>query len=452
MVTQSVLDRDSELDRLQGLVEDALRQARQRGADAAEISANTSQGLSVAVRLGEVETLEHMQDRGVSVTVFLGRQKGHASSADLRSDSIRKCVDRALDIARYTQEDPASGLAEPEWLATEFPDLDLWHPEVMDATAAIDRALECENAGTEMHGIRNSEGAAFNAGLGLSVYGNTHGFIGRSAGTRYSQSCVLLAGEGDGMQRDYSYDSRRAFADLEAAADTGREAARKTLARINARPVPTESLPILFAPEVAKGLLGHLVGAVSGSSLYRNASFLKDRAGEKLFPSWLNIIEQPHLLRGAGSSSFDNDGVGTRDRELVSDGVLNGYVLSCYSARRLGLETTANAGGVRNLLLEPGRGGDKEATSELHKELKRGLLVTEVMGQGVSLVTGDYSRGATGFLIENGEIAAPVEEVTIAGNLADMFASIVASGADVDDRANLRSGSVLIDRMMVAGS
>ena len=446
MVTQPKIQREEELDLLEATVTGALRRARRAGATAAEASAYTSQGLSVNVRLGDVETLEQMQDRGISVTLFIGKRKGQASSADLRPASVDACVDRALDIARFTQEDPCSGLADPELLATEFPDLDLWHPAPMDARAAIERALACEAAGRVDQRITNSEGASFNAGLGMSVYGNSHGFIGRSSGTHYSQSCVLLAGQGSGMQRDYSYDSRRCLADLEAAEETGREAARRTLRRLDARQLPTAEMPVLLAPEVAKGLAGHLVGAISGSSLYRNASFLKDRAGEQLFPDWMTICERPHLPRGAGSANFDSEGVRTREKNIVESGVLQDYVLSSYSARRLDLETTGNAGGVRNLLLAPGGAAD-----DLLCELDSGFYVTEVMGQGVNLVTGDYSRGATGLRVENGEIVHAVEGVTIAGNLRDMFLDIRAVGADIDTRGNIHCGHLLIGRMTVAG-
>jgi len=441
------LDRDAELDTLENHVREALRLASHAGATAAEASAHSSQGLSVNVRLGEVETLEHMRDRGISVTVFIGRRKGSASSADLREPSIADCVRHALDIARFTQEDSCNGLADPELLARHFPDLDLWHPAALDAEAAIERALRCEDAGRSDARIRNSEGAGFEAGLGLAVYGNSNGFIGRSAGTRYGQSCVLLAGEGDGMQRDYSFDSRRRLGDLESPEDTGREAARRTVRRLGARRLKTEHMPVLLAPEVAKGLVGHLVGAISGSALYRNASFLRDQAGQQLFPEWLQIRERPLLPRGASSAAFDAEGVATRERHVVEAGVLTGYVLSSYSARRLGLATTGNAGGVRNLLLEPG--GD--STDPLG-DLEKGFLVTEVMGQGVNLVTGDYSRGAAGFRIERGEIVHPVEEVTIAGNLRDMFSAVAAAGEDIDTRGNIHCGSVLISNMMVAGS
>lgn len=448
MVTQPPLDREAELDALEGHVHEALRQAQRLGASETEVHAHTSQGLSVNVRLDEVETLEYMQDRGISVTVLIGRRKGQSSSADLRPESIASCVEHAMDIARFTQEDPCNGLAEPELLATEQPDLDLWHPATVDANGAIERALACEAAGRADSRIKNSEGAAFNAGLGLSVYGNSNGFTGRSSGTQFSQSCVLLAGEGDAMQRDYSYDSRRCIDDLEAAEVTGADAARRTVRRLGASQLPTAEMPVLFSPRVAAGLMGHLVGAISGSSLYRNASFLKNRAGEQLFPDWLELAERPHLLRGAGSASFDSEGVATRERDIVDAGVLTGYALSSYSARRLGMQTTANAGGVRNLLLIPGG----EMQGDLLAGLADGLYVTEVMGQGINLVTGDYSRGASGFLVRNGKLLHPVEEVTIAGNLNDMFRNIVASGSDIDSRGNIHCGSILVGQMMVAGS
>jgi len=448
MVTQPTLNREEELDVLEDHVREALRLALEAGAGDAEVTAHTSQGLSVSARLGEVETLEHMQDRGVSVTVFIGKRKGNANSADLRRDSMEECVRRAIDIARYTQEDKANGLADPTLLASQFPDLDLWHPVSMDAGAAIDRALACESAGRNNPKISNSEGASFSAGLGLGVYGNSSGFIGRSAGTRFSQSCVLLAGAGDGMQRDYSYDSRRCFGDLELPETTGAEAARRTVSRLGARQLPTAEMPVLFAPEAAQSLVGHLVGAISGSALYRNASFLKDCVGDELFPSWVTLVERPLLLRGAGSASFDSEGVATRERRIIDSGTLTGYVLSSYSARRLGLETTGNAGGVRNLLLEP----CGEGSQDLVRHMKHGLYVTELMGQGVSMLTGDYSRGASGFLVENGEIAYPVEEVTIAGNLRDIFKDVVAAGEDIDTRGNIHTGSVLIRKMMVAGA
>ncbi|MEJ2384599.1 MAG: metalloprotease PmbA [Xanthomonadales bacterium] len=447
MVTQPPLDREAELDGLESRVREALERARSAGADAAEAHAQLSRGVSVNVRLGEVETLEYMQDRGISVTVLIGRRKGQASSADLRPETVAACVDRALDIARYTEEDPCNGLADPARLAVGAPDLDLWHPNPVDAEAAIERALACEAAGRAEPRISNSEGAAFDAGLGLSVYGNSNAFIGRSSGTHYSQSCVLLAGRGDGMQRDYSYDSRRCLADLEPPDVTGAEAARRTVGRLGARPLPTAAMPILFAPRVATGLIGHLLRAISGSTLIRNASFLKDGAGKRIFPEWFRLAERPHLRRGASSAHFDSEGVATAERDLVDAGVLTGYVLSSYTARRLGLETTGNAGGARNLRVAPGGDGD----GDLLAAMGDGFYVTEVMGQGVNLVTGDYSRGAAGYRVRDGRIEHPVEEVTIAGNLADMFRDVVAAGEDIDTRGNIHSGGLLIRRMMVAG-
>lgn len=445
MVTQGGLDRETELDTLQNCVAAALARARKIGATQAEVSAHTSKGLSVNVRHGEVETLEHMQDRSVSITVYAGKCKAHASSADLADDSIMACVDRAMDIARFTQPDPHNGLADENLMADEFPDLDTWHPTTLDANRAIDRAKQCEAAGLEQDGISNSEGASFEAGLGMGVYGNSHGFIGRSAGTRYSQSCVLIAGKGNGMQRDYSYDTNRDLLALENPAKTGLEAAQRTLRRLGARQMKTAQMPVLFAAEVAKGLIGHLLSAVSGTALYRNSSFLKDAAGTQIFPDWMRISERPRLLRGLGSSAFDNEGVATRESDLVDHGQLLRYVLSSYSGRRLGLPTTANAGGVRNLLVHPN-------AENLLQQLPSGFYVTEVMGQGVSTVTGDYSRGATGFCIVNGEISYPVEEVTIAGNLAEMFLAIEACGGNLDTRGNVHCGDILVGRMTVAGS
>ncbi len=439
--------RDQELDRLESVVRDILGQARSKGCSDAEVTAHTSQGLSVTVRMGDVDVLEHTRDSGVDVTVYRGRNKGHANCADLSEKSIRECVDRAIDIARFTQEDPCNGLAARELMASDFPDLDLWHPVSLDAEAAIRRAKVIEAAGREDSGITNSEGASVSGGLGLAVYGNSHGFIGRSSGTRYSQNCVLIGGKGDAMQRDYSYDSRRSLDDLEAPEITGQEAAQRTLRRLNARKLGTAQMPVLFAPDVARSLVGHLVAAVSGSALYRNSSFLKGSAGTQLFPEWVNIMEKPRLPRGQGSGNFDADGVATRDRTLVEDGVLTGYVLGEYSARRLGLQTTANSGGVRNVFLSPGGDGFENPLAAVD----RALLVTEVMGQGVKLVTGDYSRGAAGFIVENGELAYPVEEVTIAANLRDMFAGMQLAGADIDTRGNIQAGSILIERMMVAG-
>jgi len=380
--------------------------------------------------------------------VYLGQRAGSASSGDLDPASVLACVDRAVDIARYTEEDPCNGLPDAGRQAREFPDLDLWHPQPLDVAAAIGRAQEIEAAGRADERITNSEGASVSSALGMSLFGDSLGFRGRASGTRFGQSCVLIAGQGDRMQRDYWYDTRRRFADVEDPAATGREAARRTCNRLGARKLSTRHAPVLFAPEVARGLLGHFIGAISGSALYRNASFLKDTVGQQLFPDWLNVAEQPHLQRALGSAVFDAEGVATVARNIVDGGVLTGYVLSTYAARRLGLETTGNAGGVHNLQVQ----GRLTPAAEILGSLGQGLLVTEVMGQGVSLVTGDYSRGAAGFWVEGGQIAFPVEEITVAGNLRDMFGGIAAAGDDLDRRGNVQCGSLLIERMTIAGA
>ncbi|MCW8925025.1 MAG: metalloprotease PmbA [Xanthomonadales bacterium] len=448
MVAQAVPDRDQELAALEDAAGQALEHARSLGADSAEVSANAHQGLDVSVRKGEVETLEFSLDHGLAISVYIGNSKGHSSSGDLRSDSIRVCVEKAIDIARFTQADKCNGLAPVDRLAREFPDFDLWHPRALDADLTMERALACEAAGLGMEGISNSDGASASANFGLNVYANSTGFCGRRDGTRYDQSCVLIAGEGDTMQRDYWYDSRRAFDDLEDVEITGREAARRTLRRLGARQVPTCEVPVLFAPETASGIVRHLVAAISGSALYRNSTFLKDAAGRQLFPEWVQISERPHIPRAPSSAAFDAEGVATSDRELIDNGVLTGYVLGSYSARRLGLESTGNAGGVHNLVVQPGR----YSAPELLRVMGTGLLVTELMGQGVSIVTGDYSRGAAGFWVENGEIQYPVDEVTVAGNLRDMFLAVEAVGSDVDDRTSIQTGSILVGKMTVAGS
>jgi PmbA protein len=447
-VTQAVVDREAGIQELQTCAAEALDCARQNGANASSVSVSAQQGLNLTVRMGEIEVLEHTRDRGINVTVFLGRRKGVASSGDLRSSSITEAVERALDIARYTQEDRCNGLPDADRLATSFPDFDLWHPRALDVAEATERALEVEQAGRQDPRISNSEGASVSVGTGLAVCANSLGFMGASSGTRFSQNCVLIAGEGDSMQRDYWYDSCRAYEDLEPPQITGERAAERTLQRLGAKRIPTCKAPVLFSPEVARGLIGHLVGAVSGGQLYRNASFLKDAAGEQLFPDWVRVAEMPFISRGVASASFDAEGVATVERNLVEAGKLTGYVLGSYSARRLGLESTGNAGGINNLVMDSGGDDVDDLVSAMH----RGLLVTEVMGQGVSLVTGDYSRGASGFWVENGRISHPVEEITIAGQLRDMFLGIQAAGNDIDRRGNIQCGSILIDEMTIAGS
>lgn len=441
-------DRELQFSELESRVTQALEHAGRAGVDMAEASASLQGGLSATVRLGEVETIEHNRDRGISVTVYAEGRKGHANSADLTSESVLACVDRAVEIARFTELDRCNGLADPERLATDFPDLDLWHPHELSIDQAIERALEVEAAGRANELISNSEGSSASASFGQTVYGNSHGFLGRSSGTRYGQVCVLIAGSGPGMQRDYWYDSQRRFDGLEAPAETGIRAAERTASRLGARQINTTQAPVVFAPEVSRSVIGHLVGAVSGGALYRNASFLKDSIGQQLFPDWMSLVERPRIPGGTGSAVFDAEGVATRERALIDQGVLTGYVLSSYSARRLGMETTGNAGGIHNLQID----GHSMGVAELLAQAGSGLLVTEVMGQGVSMVTGDYSRGAAGFWFENGQISYPVEEVTIAGNLRDMFSNVAAVGDDIDLRGNIQSASLLINGMTIAGS
>lgn len=436
------------LENLAGISQRLLERARAMGATQAEVSCSEERGLEVNVRLGEVETVESTHDRGIAVTVYFGHRKGSASTADLQESSLEATVAQACAIARHTEDDPAAGLADPELMATGFPDLDLWHPWQLGADEAIDLALACEAAGRDADPrISNSDGASVGTSQSLSVYANSHGFIGRDRGSHHSIGCALIGGQGDGMQRDGWYSSALAREDLQDPAQIGRTAAERTLARLQPRSLPTGEVPVLFASEVARSLIGHLLSAVSGGSLYRRASFLLDSAGTALFPSWFNIDELPLLRRGLRSSAFDGEGVATRNSALVSDGVLQRYILGSYSARKLGLQTTANAGGVHNLQVSA-NAGDR---ASLVAGMGRGLLVTELMGQGVNGVTGDYSRGAGGFWVENGQIAYPVDGITIAGNLRQMFASIEAVGSDVDPRSHVRTGSILVGRMTVAG-
>lgn len=438
----------AELDRLAAIAEDVIARCRSRGADQVELGVNVDTGLAVNVRLGEVETVEHTRDRGLSLTVYSGQRKGSASTADLDERSIAITIEQALAIARYTEADPAAGLADPERLATIFPDLDLWHPQGPDAEAAIELALRCEAAALKFDArINNSEGASVSGGRSYGIYANSHGFVGRDYGTRYSLSCSVLGGVEDAMQRDHYYDSARAFADLASAEAIGTETARRTLQRLGARSLSTRKAPVILSAEVARGFFAHLTSAVSGGALYRKATFLVDSQGQRIFPTWMQITEQPHLKRGPGSSDYDDEGVATHANPLIVDGVLERYVLGSYSARKLGLTSTGNAGGVHNLTIAPNAGD----LSELFADMGTGLYVTELLGQGVSLLTGDYSRGAAGYWIENGRIAYPVHEITIAGNLRQMFSGVIAVGNDIDTRGNVRTGPVRLSELTIAG-
>ena len=434
--------------RLSQLARDVLARCRARGATQAEVDLNEDRGLSVGVRLGEVETIEYTRDRGLSLTVYFGGRKASASTADLDLGSIEATIEQACAIARHTEEDDCAGLADASRMARVLADFDLWHPQPLDADAAIARALACEAAGRDADArIANSEGANAAYGTSVSVYANSHGFLGAERGTSHSLSLSLIAGTGETMQRDYWYDAACRIGDVAAPEIIGRRAAERTVARLDPRAAPTGQFPVLFCAEVARSLIGHLLGAVSGGALYRRASFLLDHLGKPVLPRGIDLIERPHLVRGHRSAAFDAEGVATAESALVRDGVLQRYVLGSYSARKLGLESTANAGGVHNLHITTG----PEDFSALVRGMGRGLIVTELMGQGVNAITGDYSRGAAGFWVENGEIVYPVDEVTIAGNLKDMLLGIQAVGSDVDPRSHILTGSMLLGAMMVAG-
>jgi PmbA protein len=433
---------------LQDLTSLALAEARGLGASDAEVGVSVETGLSVTARLREVETLEYQRDRGMGVTVYRGKRKGSASTGDLSASAIRDTVAKAFSIAGFTAEDEAAGLPEPDTLAREFPDLDLFHPWSIDPDAARDLAIACEAAALDADPrIGNSEGATLSTHRGMRVFGNSLGFLGTTATTLHSLSCVVVAEAGEEMQRDYWYSTVRDWRELDDGVSIGKQAAARALRRLNARKLSTVTAPVLFVPELARGLFGSFLGAIRGGSQYRRASFLLDAAGEQVFPDWMQISERPHLRKALSSAAFDSEGVATHDREIIEHGVLTGYVLSTYSARKLGLKTTGNAGGVHNLIVK----GGQQNFDDLVRRMERGLVVTELMGQGVNGVTGDYSRGASGFWVENGAIAYPVHEITIAGNLREMFRNVVAVGNDIDLRGGIRTGSVLLEEMTIAG-
>jgi PmbA protein len=430
------------------LVEAALAAARRAGATDADAGVSVDTGLSVTVRLGEVETLEYQRARGLGITAYVGRRKGSATTGDLSEAAIRDTAEKAVSIARFTAEDECAGLPDPDTLATDPPDLDLAHPWDLEAEAAIELARRGEAAALAHDArITNSEGASVGAHRAQRVFGNTLGFIGGYPSTYYSVSCVVTGEQDGAMERDYWYSAARDFRALEDAESIGRRAAERAVARLGARRIPTTRAPVLFVPELARGLVGHFLGAIRGGAQYRRSSFLLGAAGEAVFPAFVNLSERPHLPRGLASAPFDGEGCRTRDRELVHAGVLDGYVLSTYSARKLGLVTTGNAGGVHNLIVHPG----ELDHAGLLRALGRGLVVTELMGQGVNGITGDYSRGAAGFWVEGGELQYPVSEITIAGNLRDMYRNLVAVGRDVDARGAIQTGSILVAEMTIAG-
>lgn len=425
----------------------ALEQAKKQGATSAEAGVSHSTGLSVTVRQGDVETLEYNNDTSLGLTVYFGQSKASASTSDLSQQAITDAVTAACGIAKHTQADKAAGLADKALMATEFPDLSTYHAWDVDAEQAIEIATECEQAGFDVDKrISNSEGASVSSHQGERIYANSHGFLGQSRGTRHSLSCTLISDDDKGMQRDYWYDVARDARDLASANYIGQRAAENTLRRLNARTVTTGNYPVIFAAEIAPSLFGQLTSAIRGGALYRQSSFLIDHLGKKIFPDFMHIHEQPLLLKGLGSAAFDGEGVTTQARDIVRDGVLQGYVLDSYSARKLKMETTGNAGGIHNLTVEH---NDLDFDSLL-KQMSTGILVTETMGMGINIVTGDYSQGAAGFWVENGEIQYAVDEFTIASNLRDMFMGIQAVANNVETRGNTRTGAVWIDNMMVA--
>ena len=433
---------------LAALVEQSLAEARAAGATQADVGVSVDTGLSIGVRLGEVETLEYQRDRGMGITAYVGKRKGTATTGDLSAGAIADTVRKAVSIARFTAADDCAGLPEPDTLAREVPDLDLSHPWDLEAEAGIELAKRCEAAALALDPrVTNSEGASVGAHRSLRMYGNSLGFLGGYPSTYYSVSCVVMGQDGEQQERDYWYTASRDWRTLEDAEAVGRQAAERTVRRLGARRIPTTRAPVLFVPELARGLVGHCIAAVRGGAQYRKSSFLLGAAGTQVFPAFFGISERPHVKRGLGSAPFDGEGCATRDRELIAGGVLEGYVLNTYAARKLGLRTTGNAGGVHNLTVHPG----EDDFDGLVRRMGRGLVVTELMGQGVNGVTGDYSRGAAGFWVEGGALSHPVNEITIAGNLKDMFRDLVAVGRDIDERGSIRTGSILVAEMTIAG-
>ena len=433
---------------LKKIISETLQLAKQSGASQAEAGLTVSEGMSVSARMRAVETIEYQKDNGLGISVYFGQHKGTASTSSLDRDAIRKTVEAACNIAKYTSEDPCTGLADAELMASDFSDLDLYHEWNINSKQAIEMALECEAAALDFDTkISNSEGASIELGKGVSVYGNSHGFLQLERKTRHSISCSVVAQDEQGMQRDYWYDVNRSPDKLQSVSEIGHRAAQRTIQRLDAKKLKTGKFPVMFVPEMARGLIGHFNSAISGNAQYRKASFLLDALDTRVFPDFVQLIELPFNKMALGSANYDAEGVATKEQHLIKDGVVQSYLLDSYSARKLGRQTTGHASGVHNLTLND-TGKDFDACLKI---MDKGLLVTELMGQGVSTVTGDYSRGAAGFWVENGVIQYPVEEITIASNLKDIFAGIIEIGTDVDYRSNIQCGSILIDNMMIAG-
>lgn len=444
-IKQQVAEQRTELEQA---VARALKLASAKS-DAAEVAITKSTGLSVSTRMGEVENVEFNSDGALGITVYRGQRKGSASTSDLSEAAIEQTVIAALDIAHYTSEDPFAGPAAKEYMVQEIPELDLFHPDAPDPDYAADVAIAAEKEALSYdRAIKQSDGVSYDSHYGVKVYGNSHGLLASYASSRHSTSCCVIGvGQNGEMERDYSYTVARHRDDLWTPETVGRKAAENTVNRLDAQRLKTGQYPIMFAADVATGLIGHLVMAISGGNLYRKSSFLLDHLGKQVLPEWFNISERPHVLRGLASSPFDSEGVYTQDREIITDGVLATYLLTSYAARKMKMTPTGHAGGIHNWYVK----STGQNFEQMLKELGTGLLVTEVMGQGVNVVTGDYSRGAAGFWVENGEIQYPVSEITIAGNLKDMFTKIVAVGSDIETRSQIQTGSILLDTMKVAG-
>lgn len=438
------------LNTLEQIARDILNEAKQGGATACETNVTDGFGQTVTIRQNAVETIEYNRDKGLSVTVYIGQKRGNASTSDFSPKAIRDTVAAALSIARYTAEDDCAGLAEKTQLAHHYPRLDLYFPWQLSVEQAIELAKDCEQAGFAADArITNSEGATVSTSQSQFIYANSLGFMGGHPVSQHSVSCALIAEQNDSKQRDYWYSVARDAADLESAKEIGRKTGMRSAARLGARKIATCEVPVLFEAPIASSLIGHFATAISGGSLYRKSSFLLNSIGQQVFAPHVQILESPHLHKGLGSSAFDEDGVATVERKIVENGIVQGYFLSSYSARKLKMTTTGNAGGTHNLMIQSTNTLD---IAGLLEKMQTGLLVTELLGHGVNGVTGDYSRGASGFWVEKGRIAYPVEEITIAGNLKDIYRGIVAIGNDVVVRGSKQSGSILIDRMTIAGN
>lgn len=447
LISQSALQQQEQ--ELQQAVEIALDFAKKAGATA-EVAVTKVAGLSVSTRLEQTENIEFNNDGSLGISVYLGQRKGNASTSDLAPRSIQQAVESALAIAKYTSEDPCTGLAERDLMAFNPPDLELYHHAEIDVDQAVELALEAEHyALNSDERVVNSEGATFNSHSGIRVYGNTHGMLQSYLSSRYSLSCSVISAFEDQLERDYEYTISREFDKLASPQWVGQKSAIKAVDRLNPQKITTCEVPVIFYNDVATGLIGHLAGAISGGALYRKASFLQDKLGQKILPDWFDIVERPHLLRQLASSPFDSEGVLTRDHQIIQNGILQTYLLTQYSAKKLGMQTTGHAGGIHNWLVRPNRQGGLNA---LLNEMGTGLLVTEMLGSAINGVTGEYSRGAAGFWVENGEIQYPVAEITIAGQLQEMYQQIIAVGDDIEHRSNIQTGSILLEKMKVSGN